>query len=324
MKGIDFKKQLAVNTANTLKNNKLISSENVKNNLTILPELKSFIPPLNDDEYRSLEESIILSGCRTPILVWDTTKGIVYKDVENPTEPVFVLFDGHHRYEICKRNNVDFQIDLMTFQSIEEVKTFMIDFQIGRRNMTSEQISYFRGLKYQRLKTGQGGLRTGKTIEESGLENTAQKLAEEFNVSPATIKRDAVFAEGLEKMSPVLKAQVLTGKAKIDKKAIQKLAKSTPESPITSIEELYLLTDGIAETKKNEQSDYAKRIRESIKNADDSELTISVKGSFLVKNGLGSIWKTLRNLPEATVIDLNYSDTISISEAATFGIIGGE
>ena len=69
MKGIDFKKQLAINTANTLKNNKLISSENIKNNLIILPELKQFIPPLNTDELISLEESIIANGCRTPLLV---------------------------------------------------------------------------------------------------------------------------------------------------------------------------------------------------------------------------------------------------------------
>lgn len=32
MKGIDFKKKLASNTANTLRNNKLISSENIKKN----------------------------------------------------------------------------------------------------------------------------------------------------------------------------------------------------------------------------------------------------------------------------------------------------
>ena len=50
MKGIDFKKQLATNTANTLKNNKLISSESIKNNLIILPELRDFIPPLNVEE----------------------------------------------------------------------------------------------------------------------------------------------------------------------------------------------------------------------------------------------------------------------------------
>lgn len=322
MKGIDFKKQLAVNTANTLKNNKLISSENVKNNLVILPELKSFIPALNDDEYKSLEESIISNGCRTPILVWDTTKGVVYGNVENPNEPLFVLFDGHHRYEICKRNNVDFQIDLMSFQSIEEVKNFMIDFQIGRRNMTSEQVSYFRGLKYQRMKTGQGGVRMGKGVEESNIENTAQKLAEEFNVSPATIKRDAVFAEGLDKMSPTLKAQVLNGKTKVDKKAIQKLAKSSPESPITSIEELYLLTDGIPERKKNIQNDLAKKVRDSIKTADDFELTIKIEGSFLVKNGLEIVWKELRGLSDDIVIDKKYSDTISIYQATVLGIIG--
>ena len=59
MKGIDFKKQVAINTANTLKNNKLISSENVKKNLLVLPELKEFIPSLSAEEYKSLEDLCI-------------------------------------------------------------------------------------------------------------------------------------------------------------------------------------------------------------------------------------------------------------------------
>ena len=75
---------------------------------------------------------------------------------ENPNDSAFMLFDGpHHRYEICQRNGIDFHIELMSFTTIEDVKDFMIDFQVGRRNMTAEQISYLRGLKYQRLKSKQ-------------------------------------------------------------------------------------------------------------------------------------------------------------------------
>ena len=108
MKGIDFKKQVAINTANTLKNNKLISSENVKKNLLVLPELKEFIPSLSTEEYKSLEDSIIANGCRTPLLVWDTTQGVLNPNHPTPSEPAFVLFDGQHRYEICQKNRVDF------------------------------------------------------------------------------------------------------------------------------------------------------------------------------------------------------------------------
>ena len=60
-------------------------------------------------------------------MVWDTTQGVINPSHPTPSEPAFVLFDGHHRYEICQKNRVDFQIDLMSFPSIDEVKDFMID-----------------------------------------------------------------------------------------------------------------------------------------------------------------------------------------------------
>lgn len=331
MKGIDFKKQLAINTANTLKNNKLISSENIKNNLIILPELKQFIPPLNTDELISLEESIIANGCRTPLLVWDTTQGVINPLSDTPNDSAFVLFDGHHRYEICKRNGIDFQIDLMSFATIEDVKDFMIDFQVGRRNMTAEQISYLRGLKYQRLKSKQGGIRIGKAAEEEGLFDTASKLAEEFNVSPATIKRDAVFAEGLDKMATEFKTQVLNGQTKIDKKTIQKLAKSTIEKPIASVEELKQILDNVQESptvfekavssKETLRSDLLKKVNNSLKNASNSDLIVEIKGSFIINNGLEATWRELRELSDEVVIDENFTDRISIFQTVALGLV---
>lgn len=326
MKGIDFKKQLATNTANTLKNNKLISSENIKNNLLILPALKAFIPPLNPEEYKALEESIVANGCRTPLLVWDTTQGIVNPNSININDSAFVLFDGHHRYEICKKNAIDFQIDLMSFATIEEVKDFMIDFQVGRRNMTPEQLSYFRGLKYQRLKSKQGGVRIGKNTEEIVLMDTAKQLAEEFKVSPATIKRDAVFAAGLDKMDVDLKTQVLSGQRKVDKKTIQQLAKSKVEGSVSTVDELKRLVVSTHQTMVDEPQEPLftdlNKIKDSLKNALDSEVMLEIKGSFIINNDLEGIWRTLRNFSEDVIIDENFIDRISIFQAVSLGILG--
>ncbi len=319
MKSIDFKKQLAVSTANTLKNNKLISSENIKNNIVILEELKNFIPSLNPEEYDSLEQSIIANGCRTPLLIWNTTQGVIDANSANPDEPAFVLFDGHHRYEICRKHGIDFQIDLMSFASKEEVKDFMIDFQVGRRNMTPEQLSYLRGLKYQRLKSKQGGARL--TAEDGTSFDTAEKLADEFKVSTATIKRDAVFVEGLDKIATELKNDILAGTTKVDKKAIQQLAKTAVDTPVTSVDELQRLTTKKGLSSQASKSELAITVNERVRSSEGMGISLEISGGFLINNDLVAIWKQLRGLSEETIIDLNYRDYISLAQAEAFGIV---
>lgn len=319
MKSIDFKKQLAVSTANTLKNNKLISSENIKNNIVILEELKNFIPSLNPEEYDSLEQSIIANGCRTPLLIWNTTQGVIDTNSANPDEPAFVLFDGHHRYEICRKHGIDFQIDLMSFASKEEVKDFMIDFQVGRRNMTPEQLSYLRGLKYQRLKSKQGGARL--TAEDGTSFDTAEKLADEFKVSTATIKRDAVFVEGLDKIAAELKNDILAGTTKVDKKAIQQLAKTAVDTPVTSVDELQRLTTKKGLSSHASKSELATTVNERVRSSEGMGISLEISGGFLINNDLVAIWKQLRGLSEEITIDLNYRDYISLAQAEAFGIV---
>lgn len=319
MKSIDFKKQLAVSTANTLKNNKLISSENIKNNIVILEELKNFIPSLNSEEYNSLEQSIIANGCRSPLLIWNTTQEVIDKHSSTPDEPAFVLFDGHHRFEICRKNGIDFQIDLMSFASKEEVKDFMIDFQVGRRNMTPEQLSYLRGLKYQRLKNKQGGARLA--AEEGISYDTAGKLADEFNVSTATIKRDAVFVEGLDKIATELKNDILAGTTKVDKKVIQQLAKTSVDAPVMSVDELQRLTTKQTVTNLTSKSELATTINERVRSSEGMGISLEISGGFLINNDLVAIWKQLRGFSEATIIDLNYRDYISLAQAEAFGIV---
>ena len=106
------------------------------------------------------------------------------------------------------------------------------------------------------------------------------------------------------------------------KATIQKLSKSQIETPIKSIQELHKIANkfdsGNVITKEMSLS---ARVRERIKNADDNDLTIIIKGSFLIKNGLESVWRELRGIPDETAIDEFFTDTISIYQAPILGII---
>jgi len=87
--------------------------------LTINPKFQGLIPPLTNDEYCQLEENIQAQGCRDAIKVW---KG--------------VIIDGHNRYAICQAHNVPFDIHEMRFTSKKDAEMWIIENQLGRRNLT--------------------------------------------------------------------------------------------------------------------------------------------------------------------------------------------
>lgn len=86
--------------------------------ITIDPEFKALIPPLAPEELAQLENNIIKDGCRDPLVVWNG-----------------ILIDGHNRYEICTRGNIDFDIIEMEFQDSQAAELWMIGNQMGRRNL---------------------------------------------------------------------------------------------------------------------------------------------------------------------------------------------
>lgn len=86
--------------------------------ITIDPEFKALIPPLAADELRQLEENILRDGCRDPLVVWNG-----------------ILIDGHNRHEICTRHGLPFETTVMDFADREEAKVWMINNQLGRRNL---------------------------------------------------------------------------------------------------------------------------------------------------------------------------------------------
>lgn len=153
-------------------------------NIKIEDELKNFVVPLAKEEFAQLEVNILDEGCRDPIILW--------KKGGNR----HVIVDGHNRFKICSKYNLFFNTMILSFDNIEEAKNWMVDNQLGRRNLNKEQISFYRGLKYLKLRQKRGGY--GNVVKKGDSESTADKLAEEFSVGESTIKRDAKFAEALE------------------------------------------------------------------------------------------------------------------------------
>lgn len=291
------KYQLNLGEKKIIKDQGLLQFEEIKRQILILPELEQLIPPLLTDERQQLEQNIIREGCREALLIWQTTEEIINPDSKS-NHTVYVLIDGHNRYGICMKHGIDFKIHLVNFNTLYDVRQYMIDNQLGRRNLTPEQVSYLRGMKYLTEKKEKGkyerlehkgqnvlyGSEDGEisvATEENehkgqnvlyGVEtvSTSEKLGKRFNVSEKTIKRDAEFASGLEKLEPSLKSEILSGQTKVNKTLIQQVGKSViPASPLATIDEIEQAVKTPSETKKAT----SKPVKESPKNILIKQLT---------------------------------------------------
>lgn len=86
--------------------------------LRIEPQFKSLIPPLSEEEFELLKNSIIKEGIRDAIVVWDET-----------------IIDGHNRYKICTEYNMPFKTVSIDFEDDPAAKEWIMKNQLGRRNL---------------------------------------------------------------------------------------------------------------------------------------------------------------------------------------------
>jgi hypothetical protein len=315
-----------------------IVSQNDPMNITVLEELKYFIPPLQSAEWHQLQTNILSEGCRHALLVWRTYSNVISETASEALVEVNILIDGHNRYTICLQHGLDFPVQFIDFDSLQMAKNYMIEQQLGRRNLNPEQMAYLRGLRYNQDKQTKGKYERKKHSShndhyEEKSQNSAktiEKVAELYHVSPKTIQRDADFAAGLDKLTLELRQSVLSGVVKVSKKDIQKLAKVTVDSPVETFEELTVLNQPIKKTKTaervREQSPSAAislsdMVRKCVPNANDSDLTVQIRGRFLLDNNLTETWKKLRGFDESVLIDESFTDTISIYQAPFLGLI---
>lgn len=132
----------------------LLMDTGLTKNITILPELEALIRPLGDEEFEQLEANIVDQGCRDSLMIWKTEKGVINNSDDSTV--LNILVDGHNRYKICLKNNIDYEVTLGKFSSLDQVKDWMILNQLGRRNITPEEQSYLRGKLYNARKEHKG------------------------------------------------------------------------------------------------------------------------------------------------------------------------
>ncbi len=186
--------------------------------VTIDDEFQSLIPPLTEEELTGLEENLLRDGCIDPLIVWAEQ---------------CILLDGHNRKSICDRYGIDYELHTVSLPDRAAASDWIDKHQLGRRNLSPEQMSLLRGRRYNRVKLSRGGDRRSEISKAQNEPlKSAQKLAEEHGVSRATIKRDGQFADAVDRLD--LQREITGGKIKPAKQEVVKAARSLPEHPTPS------------------------------------------------------------------------------------------
>jgi len=117
-----------------------------------------------------------------------------------------LLLDGHHRLHICKRHKIPFETIDIDLPSRRAAANRIDQNQLGRRNLTPEQVSLLRGRLYNRLKRERRAnlKQNSPKCKTCTSEDTAKALAKRHGVSPRTIKNDGQFAHAVEVIEPVV------------------------------------------------------------------------------------------------------------------------
>ena len=92
--------------------------------MNIKKEFKDLIPPLTTEEFKQLENNCLEEGIREKILTWNG-----------------FIIDGHNRFEIATRWDLEYETESKYFKDEEAVKEWMILNQFGRRNLNNYQRS---------------------------------------------------------------------------------------------------------------------------------------------------------------------------------------
>ncbi len=215
--------------------------------IVIDPEFQSLIPALGRQEHESLTQALLRDGCREPLSVME--------DVDDCGDVCYVLLDGHNRHEICETHGLPYEIrTIKGLMSREEVRQWIIGNQLCRRNLTEEQVAYYRGEQYktQRLTIPNPSGRNQHSVDgghcdqqppsvsampfqqddgqnvRQPQENTAERLASLHSVNEKTIRRDAQYAEAVDRLvsflGPDFRRRLLAHKTGLTKKDVLALA----------------------------------------------------------------------------------------------------
>jgi hypothetical protein len=186
--------------------------------IIIDPEFSELIRPHTDEERAQLEKNLQDARCcRDRLVLWKGTN---------------ILLEGHLRHELCRKLGLPVPVTYVELPNREAAKEWIIDNQRGRRNLTPEEYSCYRGQKYNARKQPHGGDRRtdGASAHAEQMPTTAEQIGKQEGVSPATVRRDGEFAEALDKIGEACGSEtrqtILSGKSGLTRQEVVEITKA--------------------------------------------------------------------------------------------------
>lgn len=191
--------------------------------MQIKDEFKKLIPALSVEEFKQLEQNCLAEGIREKIITWNG-----------------FIIDGHNRFEIATRWNLEYESESKRFKDENEVKEWMIHNQFGRRNLSNYQRSVL-ALELESVFSAKAKEQQGKRTDllamlpKSEPINTRKEIAKIADVKERTLGKVKVIEA---KATPEVKAQLSTGEVSINQ-AYQEIKKEEKKTErLNQIEEI--------------------------------------------------------------------------------------
>jgi hypothetical protein len=189
--------------------------------LCIDNDLKELLRPLTQDEFERLEKSIVVEKgfIRDPLILWEF-------------ENKYYIVDGHNRYRIMKKYNyIEFDYIILEDKTKEQIKQWMIDNQLAKRNLTDKEKAVLVGLDYKNNKFNSVDYDHN---DHNSYKTNADVIADKHGISSGTVRRNEKFVDALEEISKNVEDEnfrnkVLTEEIKVSKKDIVDLSKEDKE-----------------------------------------------------------------------------------------------
>lgn len=235
--------------------------------IKIETEFEHLLPPLTEDQKSELEKDIIKNGCLTPLVLWKN-----------------ILIDGHHRHEICTRNNIPFDLTEMEFKDKLEAMEWAWSNQKNRRNLNKYELAQialkFKPVIEEKAKKNQlstlkqntvltkSSKRTEEEKEDSIFAKSSKTNIEEqkVNTKPINTRKELAQIAGVSE-DTIHKVEV------IEEKAPEDIKKQVKSGELT-INNAYVLTKSAIEAeKKNEEleKEYQEQLEKEKREQEEKE-----------------------------------------------------
>lgn len=196
--------------------------------MQIKDEFKKLIPALSVEEFKQLEQNCLAEGIREKIITWNG-----------------FIIDGHNRYEIATKHKLKFEIESKEFESENDVKIWMVNNQLGRRNLqdfvkgelmqTLKELEKQKGQVVYKETVGRPKKKSLPIIGNDLKHNTRKIVAEKLGWSTGKISQ---FDVVVKKAPEEVKVKLRTGEVSINQ-AYQEIKKEEKkEQRLNQIEEI--------------------------------------------------------------------------------------